>query len=117
MRERGDPAAGIVSDFGLYFPPRQSLSLGSLSTPVGRSDITSMNEKETWVAYLLWFFLGLLGVHKFYLRQTGWGIVYILTGGLFVVGWLLDLFTIPSQVRRANEELRLLTAGTARPAV
>ena len=65
-----------------------------------------MKEKETWVAYLLWFFLGLAGVHKFYLGKTGWGILYILTGGLFLVGWLIDIFTIPSQVRRTNEELR-----------
>jgi len=67
-----------------------------------------MKEKETWVAYLLWFFLGFLGVHKFYLGKMGWGILYIFTGGLFVIGWLIDIFTIPSQVRRTNEEIRTL---------
>jgi TM2 domain-containing membrane protein YozV len=65
-----------------------------------------MKEKETWVTYLLWFFLGFAGIHKFYLGKTGWGILYLLTGGLFMVGWLLDLFLIPWQVRRTNEELR-----------
>ena len=65
-----------------------------------------MKEKELWVAYLLWFFLGLLGVHKFYLGKMGWGILYILTGGIFLIGWLIDLFTLPSQVRHVNEELR-----------
>ena len=34
--------------------------------------------KSRVVAALLAFFLGSLGVHKFYLGQTGWGIIYIL---------------------------------------
>jgi len=73
-----------------------------------------MKEKETWVAYLLWFLLGFLGVHKFYLGKIGWGILYIFTGGLFLVGLLIDLFTLPAQVRRANEELRALTGSASR---
>ena len=31
-----------------------------------------------WIAAILAFLLGGLGVHKFYLGQKGWGIVYIL---------------------------------------
>ena len=72
-----------------------------------------MKERETWVAYLLWFFFGLLGVHKFYLGKMGWGIVYLLTGGLFFIGWIVDLFLIPSQVRQYNEQLRAATAPAA----
>jgi TM2 domain-containing membrane protein YozV len=75
-----------------------------------------MKEKETWVAYLLWFFLGFAGIHKFYLGKTGWGILYFLTGGLFMIGWLLDLFLLPSQVRHANEELRQWVRVAARAA-
>lgn len=63
-----------------------------------------MNKKEVWVAYLLWFFLGGLGVHKFYLQKMGMGILYIFTGGILLIGLLLDLFTIPSQVRQFNQE-------------
>ena len=73
-----------------------------------------MKEKETWIAYMLWFFLGFAGVHKFYLGRMGWGILYLLTGGLFFVGWFIDLFTLPSQVRQANSEMRSETAGAAR---
>ena len=65
-----------------------------------------MKEREVWVAYLLWLFLGLIGVHKFYVNRFGWGIIYIFTGGLFVIGWIVDIFLIPSQVRRCNEEIR-----------
>lgn len=44
-----------------------------------------MNEKNKLVAALLAFFLGLLGAHKFYLGQTGWGVVYLLCG---TIGWV-----------------------------
>lgn len=63
-------------------------------------------KKELWVAYVLWFFLGLAGVHKFYLNKTGWGILYMLSGGIFLIGWLIDLFTLPSQVRDYNESIQ-----------
>lgn len=36
-------------------------------------------EKEVWGAYLLWFFAGFLGFHKFYLNKIGMGISYIFT--------------------------------------
>lgn len=62
-----------------------------------------IEKKRTWIAYILWFFLGFWGVHKFYLGRIGWGILYFFTGGLFFVGWLIDMMTIPSQVRRANQ--------------
>ncbi len=58
--------------------------------------------KSTATAYILWFFLGLLGIHKFYLGKTGMGILYIFTGGLFGIGMLIDLFTLPSQVKTYN---------------
>ncbi len=61
-----------------------------------------MREKELWIAYVLWFFFGLLGIHKFYLEKIGMGIIYILTGGFFFIGWFIDLFTLPSQVDRYN---------------
>jgi TM2 domain-containing membrane protein YozV len=65
-----------------------------------------MMQKELWVTYALWLFGGTLGLHKFYLGKIGWGIIYLLTFGLFFIGWLIDLFLIPSQVRRVNQALR-----------
>ena len=64
-----------------------------------------MIQKELWVTYALWFFGGFQGLPKFYLGKTGWGILYLLTGGLLLVGVIIDLFNIPSQVRRVNEEI------------
>lgn len=41
--------------------------------------------------FLIVFFLGTLGVHKFMKNQIGMGILYLFTGGLFGIGWLIDL--------------------------
>lgn len=69
-----------------------------------------MQPREVWVTYLLWFFFGIIGVHKFYLNKFGMGILYILTGGLFLIGRIIDLFTISSRVRRFNAQLAQITA-------
>ena len=34
--------------------------------------------RNKYLAALLAFFLGFIGIHKFYLGRTGWGIVYLL---------------------------------------
>jgi TM2 domain-containing membrane protein YozV len=48
------------------------------------------NDKSIIVAALLWWFFGLIGVHRFYLGYYGMGILYLLTGGLCGIGWLID---------------------------
>jgi TM2 domain-containing membrane protein YozV len=58
--------------------------------------------KSKFVAYVLWFFLGLIGGHKFYLGKVGMGILYLFTGGLFGIGWIIDLFTLGNQVDLYN---------------
>ncbi|MBF7682187.1 TM2 domain-containing protein [Acinetobacter sp. B5B] len=40
--------------------------------------------KNRFIAALLAFFLGGFGVHKFYLGQTGWGIVYLIFCWTFI---------------------------------
>ncbi len=66
---------------------------------------TTASAKSTWIAYVLWFFLGYFGVHKFYVGKTGWGFLYLFTLGLLGFGWFIDLFTIPSQVSNYNRGL------------
>lgn len=58
--------------------------------------------KSTGIAYLLWFFLGALGAHKFYLGRIGMGFAYFFTLGFLTIGLWIDLFTLPRQVRNAN---------------
>lgn len=64
-------------------------------------------EKSLAVAYLLWFFLGWIGVHHFYLGKVGRGVGYLLTFAWFTIGWWIDLFTLPAQVKRLNFERRM----------
>lgn len=66
-----------------------------------------MPEKKTGIAYLLWFFLGILGVHHFYLGKIGRGVGYLLTLGWLSIGLWIDLFTLPSQVRQVNTQRRV----------
>jgi len=60
--------------------------------------------KSLALAYVLWFFLGLFGVQHFYLGKIGRGILYLLTGGILTIGWWVDLFTLPAQVRQVNAQ-------------
>ena len=61
--------------------------------------------KRISVAYLLWFLLGPLGGYRFYLGHTATGVLYVCTFGLFLVGWLVDLFMIPSYVKAWNHRV------------
>ena len=58
--------------------------------------------KSKGTAYLLWFFLGLLGVHRFYVGKYFSGIIYFFTFGLFGVGWFIDLFLLSGYVDTYN---------------
>ena len=43
---------------------------------------------------LLCIFVGGAGIHRFYAGKIGSGILYLITGGLFGIGWLVDLIKI-----------------------
>jgi TM2 domain-containing membrane protein YozV len=54
------------------------------------------------VAWILLTFFGLLGLHRFYMGKIITGLVWLITGGLFGIGWLYDLWTLNGQVSDVN---------------
>lgn len=42
-------------------------------------------KKSVGLAYVLWFFLGSLGIHKFYIGDSKKGLLYLILG---IVGWI-----------------------------
>ncbi len=70
--------------------------------------------KSKTIAYLLWFFLGILSAHRFYLGKFGTGILYLLTLQLGGIGWLIDLFILGSMVDQYNtkKELKVIRKAT-----
>jgi len=59
------------------------------------------NTHSTLIGYLLWIF-GFLGSHRFYYGKPITGTIWFFTLGLFFVGWIIDLFLIPSMDREAD---------------
>ncbi len=55
------------------------------------------------VAWLLLTFLGIFGIHRFYMEKWITGIIYLLTGGLIGLGVLFDLWTLNGQVSEINQ--------------
>jgi TM2 domain-containing membrane protein YozV len=86
---------------------------GGLSSDARAMMLFEANKKTAVVAYLLWFFLGLLGAHNFYLKRTGVAVAQLilsitLVGAVVTLVWVIvDAFLIPGWVRRQNNLLAM----------
>ncbi len=60
------------------------------------------------VAWLLLVFLGFFGIHKLYMGKIVIGIVYLLTFGLFGLGYIYDMWTL-------NDQITLINGAAGRP--
>lgn len=68
-------------------------------------DIDLPREKSVLTAYLLWLFLGFIGIHRYYLGTYLVAVLYTVTLAFVGVGWLLDVFLIPSAARKVNRRI------------
>ncbi len=91
--------------------PQTAQQHGGLSNDARAMMLFEANKKMALVAYLLWFFVGLLGGHNFYLKRTGVAVTQLilsltLVGILVTIFWVLvDAFLIPGWVRNQNNLL------------
>ncbi|MFW5876394.1 MAG: NINE protein [Myxococcota bacterium] len=58
--------------------------------------------KSYTVTWILLTFLGVFGIHRFYMEKWITGILYLVTGGLFLVGIVYDFWTLNSQLDEVN---------------
>lgn len=72
------------------------------------------SNKDKTVALVLCIFLGALGVHRFYVGKNKSGILYLLTGGLFGIGWIYDIFNIANNLF-TDSYGAILTSENANP--
>ena len=64
-----------------------------------------MGKKSLLLTYILWLFVGWLGLHHFYLGRDIHAFLWWSTfGGVFGLGWFRDLWRVPDYVDDANEE-------------
>lgn len=64
-----------------------------MQQPAGKTHSTALG-------YLMWIF-GFIGIHRFYYGKPVTGIIWLLTAGLLFIGWIVDLFLIPSMEKQA----------------
>ena len=57
------------------------------------------------IGYILWIF-GFTGAHRFYFGKPITGTIWLLSGGVFGVGWLIDVLLIPSMEASAERRYR-----------
>ncbi|WGK66115.1 TM2 domain-containing protein [Croceiramulus getboli] len=83
------------SSFAVGFPvERNSATSVEITADSGEVTLTSpaaaAADRQT-VAILLWLFLGGFAAHRWYLGSPIlWNIIFILTAGFFIVGWIID---------------------------
>jgi len=87
--------------------PVQKTVPSATQTPVYQGPISP---KSRLAALLLCFFVGVLGVHRFYVGKIGTGIIWIVTlGGGFGIGTLVDFIMIICGSFKDKEGLPLKT--------
>lgn len=67
--------------------------------------VNSEDTHSLLTGYILWIF-GFTGSHRFYFGKPISGTIYFFTLGIFLIGWLIDLFLIPSMERDAELRFR-----------
>ena len=73
-----------------------------VQAPVGYGPPLPPRNAGTAYALMLFTLIGVAGIQHFYMGKIGRGILWLLTFGLVGIGTIIDLFTLPSQVKTIN---------------
>ncbi len=83
--------------------PAPMMAAPAIVTPMATQPVVVVqhavggSQSSALVAYIIWFFLGWLGVHHLYMgRGIGIWLLSLITLQGFGLWWLIDLFLIPS---------------------
>ncbi len=86
-----------------YNPPEYHPPVSAAPEPAA----LAVSPKSKYTAFFLCLFLGSLGVHHFYAGKVSMGVLYLLTIGLFGIGWFVDIILILAGVYKDSNGLPL----------
>lgn len=89
---RGEPAVGMYVDFETH--ETRALSIfpvpGAAPAPVSPAPAPAQNDRNKYVAAIIAFFFGPLGIHRFYLGRVGSGVAMLVLS-CTVIGLLVSV--------------------------
>ncbi len=71
-----------------------SSSASAAAQAVNSGNARREKEINKWTALILCIFFGYFGAHKFYEGNIGAGLLYLISAGLFGIGWIVDIIII-----------------------
>lgn len=90
----------MAENSAAYNAKKQALDERDDELRTQRAEIKAAWRPHIIVTYTLYFFLGLLGAHRYYLGYWRSGLLWTFTLGLFGIGWLIDALWIPTLYNR-----------------
>ena len=92
----------IINNTTINYVSNADIPNNYISRTIVNNNQQPTGSKDKWVSFALCIFLGFFGAHKFYEGKIGMGIIYLLTVGLFMIGWIIDIFVILAKPRYYN---------------
>lgn len=89
----------VVNNY--YYPQGEQATVTVSPQPAG------VSPRSRTVALVLCVLLGYFGAHRFYAGRYGLGVLYLLTVGIFGIGWLVDIVLVALGKMRDRDELSI----------